>query len=262
MPLEIEVKQASQRLGVNDSRIRQLLRAGTLRGRRVGSSWLVLVDDVARLERNRLRAGRPLAPHRAWAALDLLGSGHAPWLSDSARSQVRGHLTRLDEPGPEIWLSLLRSRSQVVHARAHPAALKRLAEMDAALGAGAVRAAERGFDLVAVEDGVPEFYLKATAWPQVAQSLAIRATPEPNLIVRLPRNVWPFGEEGVVPDAALAADLLESAEPRAIAAGAARLNELLAHWQEGHARTRRGVRRPDGQPVHNPAGTPERDPRP
>jgi excisionase family DNA binding protein len=259
MPLEIEVKEASQRLDLSDSRIRQLLRAGTLRGRRVGNSWLVLTDDVVRLERNRLRAGRPLAPRRAWAALDLLSSGRAPWLSDSARSQVRSHLARLDEPGPEIWLSLLRRRSQVIQARAHPAAAKRLAHMDVALGAGAVQAAERGFDLVAVGDAVAEFYVTASAWPQIADALAIRVAAESNLIVRLPQDVWPFEDTGVVSDAALAADLLESAEPRAIAAGAGRLNELLARWQEQHRRARRSGRQRDAPPAPDSADTPEQD---
>ncbi|MCW2775576.1 MAG: hypothetical protein JWN91_3902 [Nocardioides sp.] len=247
--MEIEVKEASRRLGVNDSRVRQLLRAGSLRGRRVGNSWVVQVDDVARLEKNRLRAGRPLAARRAWAALDLLSSGRAPWLSDSARSQVRSHLARLDEPGPEVWLSLLRSRSVVVRAAAHPAALKRLADVDGALRGGALEAVHRGFDLVSLGDGVPEFYVEASAWPQVVRSLAIRESSEPNLVVRLPRDVWSFGGSAAVSDAALAADLLESTEPRAVAAGTLRLNELLAQWQQDR-RVRHAAHQPrkDAEP--------------
>jgi excisionase family DNA binding protein len=233
--MEIEVKEASRRLGVNDSRVRQLLRAGSLRGRRVGNSWIVLADDVARLEKNRLRAGRPLAAPRAWAALDLLSTGRAPWLSDSARSQVRSHLARLDQPSPELWLSLLRSRSNVVRALAHPAALKRLASVDDARRAGPSEAVRRGFDLVVLGNGTQEFYVEASAWPQVALSLAIRESAEPNLIVRIPRDLWPFGDSEAVSDAALAADLLESAEPRAVTAGASRLNAMLAQWQRDRA---------------------------
>lgn len=242
--MEIEVSEAARRLGVGESRVRQLLRAGSLRGRRAGNSWLVLVDDLARLEQHRLRAGRPLSARRAWAALDLLHNGQAPWLSDSARSQVRSHLARLDAPAPQLWLSLLRSRSDIVHARAHPAALERLKNVDGVLLAGAAEAAQRGLDLVVLGDGVPEFYVEASVWPQLAQSLAIREGPEPNLLVRIPRDVWPFDISAgapVVSDATLAADLLESAEPRAVAAGAARLNELLAQWERG--RVQRGAQR-------------------
>lgn len=244
--MEIEVKEASRRLGVNDSRVRKMLRAGLLRGRRVGNSWVVLVDDVARLENNRVRAGRPLAPRRAWAVLELLDAGRAPWLSDSARSQVRSHLDRLDQPGPEIWRSLLRSRSHVVHALAHPAALKRLADIDGVVRAGASAAAQRGLDLVVVGESVPEFYVEASAWPQIARSLAIReSSSEPNVVIRVPHDVWPFGDEAEVSDAALAADLLESAEPRAVSAGVSRLDDLLAEWQQGRARqaARRDARR-------------------
>lgn len=231
--MEIEVGEVSRRLGVNDSRVRQMLRAGSLRGRRVGNSWLVLADDVVRMEMTRPRAGRPLAARRAWAALDLLDGGDAPWISDSARSQVRGYLARLDAPDAGRWLSLLRRRSAVIGARAHPAALRRLDDLGGALEAGAVEAARRGFDLVVVGTSVPELYLESIAWPSVARSLAIQESLHPNLLVRLPHEVWPFAR-GLVSDAALAADLLESTEPRAVAAGAARLDELLARWQLRH----------------------------
>ncbi|MPZ01156.1 MAG: hypothetical protein GEU97_24975 [Actinophytocola sp.] len=49
---------------------------------------------------------------------------------------------------------------------------------------------------------------------------------ESNLVLRLPRDVWPFEPAAGPGPAVLAADLLESAEPRAIAADAAQLNHL------------------------------------
>jgi hypothetical protein len=125
--------------------------------------------------------------------------------------------------------------------------LKRLAEVDGAVRAGSSEAVQRGFDLVALGDSVPEFYVEGSIWPQVARSLAIRESSEPNLVIRIPQDAWPFGRSGAVSDAALAADLLESAEPRAVAAGARRLNELLANWQ----RARRA--RSAGQPAAGPA---------
>jgi hypothetical protein len=97
-------------------------------------------------------------------------------------------------------------------------------------------AAERGFDLVALGDGVPEFYVDDSAWPHLSRSLAIRESiSEPNLIIRIPQDVWPFDDRAAVSDAALAADLLQSAEPRAASAGASLLNDLLAAWQQGRA---------------------------
>lgn len=234
--MELEVKEAARRLGVSESRVRQLVRAEALRGRRVGNSWLVCAEDVALRERARLRAGRPLAAPRAWAALDLLDAGQARWLPSSARSQVRSLLARLDDPGPEVWLSLLRARSDVVRVVAHPAALERLPGVDGVLRAGAGEAVSRGFDLVSLDASPEEVYVAAPVWPQVVSSLALRQSARPdlaNLVVRIPRAVWPFEERGEVSEAALAADLVESAEPRAIAAGAARLSELVARWHRG-----------------------------
>lgn len=233
--MEIEVKEASRRLGINDSRVRQLLRAGDLRGRHVGNSWLILAEDVARLERSSRRPGRPLAPKRAWAMIDLLEGGGARWLSDSARSQVRNRLENLDEPGPNGWIALLRGRSRVLDVVGHPAALDRLRRADGVRVAGAV--AGRGFDLVALADPVPECYLPEERWDQLASSLALHESLEPNVRIRIPREVWPFSEPvDSVPDAALAADLLESPEPRSVSAGAERLNQLLEEWQRGRRR--------------------------
>lgn len=230
--MEIEVKEASRRLGINESRVRQLLRAGDLRGRHVGNSWLILADDVARLERSDRRPGRPLAPKRAWAMIDLLEGGGASWLSYSARSQVRDRLENLDEPGPNEWIALLRGRSRVLDVVGHPAALDRLRRADGVRVGGAV--AGRGFDLVALADPVPEYYVPEEQWDQLASSLALQESREPNVHIRIPREVWPFSEPGdSVPDAALAADLLESPEPRSVSAGAGRLNQLLAKWQQG-----------------------------
>lgn len=230
--MEIAVKDAAQRLGVNESRVRQLLLAGDLVGRRLGRSWLVDSDDVARLEGQRRRAGRPMGPSRAWALLNLLGGGSAPWLSYSARSQVRSYMARVDDPDADLWRAMLRGRNRVVRVQAHPAALQRLRVAEGVLPAGPDEAAQRGFDLVSLTEAVSEFYVEPEQWASFARRLAVRqANEQPNLIVRLPQGVWPFQDQHEVQDSAIAADLLESAEPRAVTAGARRLGELLRAWR-------------------------------
>lgn len=239
--MEINVAEASRRLGVNDSRVRQLLRAGELRGRRLGNSWLIPAEEVARRERSQRRPGRPLAPKRAWAALDLLDGGRAAWLSDPARSQVRRYLAELDNPGPDGWRAALRGRSRVLDVVAHPAAIDRLRRADGVRLAGPAAVVGRGFDVVALAEPVPELYVAGAMWPDLSRSLALREGADPNLRVRLPHEVWPFADAGspggvVASDAVLAADLLEADEPRAAAAGAARLDELLDAWLRERAR--------------------------
>ncbi|HWJ09754.1 MAG TPA: helix-turn-helix domain-containing protein [Nocardioides sp.] len=239
--MEIGVSEASRRLGVNDSRVRQLLRAGDLRGRRLGSSWLIPAEEVARLERSGRRPGRPPAPKRAWAVLDLLDGGRAAWLSDSARSQVRRYLADLVDPTPDDWRAALRGRSRVFDVVAHPAAVARLHRLDEVRPAGLGELVSRGFDIVALAEPVPEVYVAAEQWPALSGALALHEGAEPNLRVRVPNEVWPFADAGssgerALGDAVLAADLLEASEPRALAAGAARLGELLAGWQHERAR--------------------------
>ncbi|MBW9214727.1 excisionase family DNA-binding protein [Mumia sp. zg.B53] len=232
--MEIGVSEAAERLGVGPSRVRQLLHAGDLEGRRVGRSWLVSAEDVARLQGRRRHPGRPLGPLRAWGALDLLDGGAAPWLSYAARSQVRSHLSRLSDADADRWRSMLRGRSRVLRIVAHPAAVPRLLAREDVQPAGAEEAARRGFDLVAFEGRVDEVYVPDKVWPAARSALALKeARPDEsnNLLVRIPQRVWPFAEHAPVSDAALAADLLEAAEPRAISAGERQLSALLQEWQ-------------------------------
>lgn len=239
--MEIDVKEAARRLGVNDSRVRQLLRAGDLRGRRLGNVWVIPAEEVARLERSGRRRGRPLAPRRAWALLDLLDRRRAPWLSDSARSQVRRYLDHLVDPEPDDWRAALRGRSRVLDVVAHPASIARLRQVDGVHPAGQEAAIGRAFDVVALDEPLPEFYVAADEWPGVSRSLALREGAGANVRIRVPNDVWSFADaassgERVVGDAVLAADLLESGEPRSVAAGAVRLGELLTDWRSERGR--------------------------
>jgi excisionase family DNA binding protein len=225
--MDIAVKDAAQRLGVSESRIRQLLFAGDLNGRRIGRAWLVDSEDVARLQGQQRRSGRPVGPKRAWAIVDLLSGGSAPWLSYSERSQVRSYAARLEEPSADEWRSILRGRSELRPVRAHPAAVARLGQFDHVLIAGPSEAVRRGFDLVAVGKPRPEFYMPISEWGHIARSLALQPSRDANLVIHHPVMVWPFDSRDAIPDAAIAADLLHSAEPRAVRAGQLRLNELL-----------------------------------
>jgi excisionase family DNA binding protein len=231
--VEIAVSAAAARLGVSEPRVRQLLTTGRLGGRRLGRSWLVDSEDVARLEQQRRPSGRPLGPRRAWGLLDLLDGGEADWLSGAARSQLRASMKKYIDATADQWRAALAGRSHAVKCQIHPAALTRLQQSDAVRPSGAVVASRRGFDLVADHTGFECVYVDPERWSQLSKSLAIRPLDEDrsigpaNLVVLLPKIAWPFAGRAAVPDSVLAADLLESPEPRAVRAGAVRLNELL-----------------------------------
>lgn len=229
--MELPVTSAAARLGVDDSRVRKLLRDGVLPGRQVGRLWLIRSEDLALLESRQSRPGRPLAPARAWGLLDFLDEGRAPWLSPVARSQTKQLLRGLAGANADRWRAALRARSEILRCRSHPAAIKKLLAQPGVLPAGDGEAARRGIDLVVV-DGMAQAYVPREEWPVLSERLMINELAnEPNLIVMLPRDVWPFEAKPEVTEAALAADLLDSAEPRGVNRGVAVLNELSAPFK-------------------------------
>lgn len=224
--MELPVASAAARLGVDDSRVRQLLREGVLPGRQVGRLWLIRSEDLAVLESRQSRPGRPLAPARAWGLLDLLDGGRAQWLSPVARSQTKQLLRGLSGADAARWRAALRARNELLRCRAHPAASRKLLAEPGVLPAGDREAVRRGLDLIAVE-AMPQAYVPPSDWPALSKRLMIdKRASEPNLIVLLPRAVWPFSGQQRVSLSVLGADLLDSAEPRAVNSGLVVLNEL------------------------------------
>lgn len=53
------VDDVARALGVNDSRVRQLARAGALQGTRLGRAWLFTPEAVAEFKARPRRPGRP-----------------------------------------------------------------------------------------------------------------------------------------------------------------------------------------------------------
>jgi excisionase family DNA binding protein len=232
--VDVSVAEAAARLGIDRSRVQTMLRDGVLPGRRLGREWLVDGAAVAQLAESPHRGGRPMAPARAWGLLGLLDGGTAPWLSPVARSQVRQQLRALAGGDARRWRDALRRRSNRIRVRVHPAALSRIGTESElpVLWAGPGRAAAAGADLL-VLDAVAEIYVKEGDWPQFAKTWHARpAAADANLLVRLPVAAWPFDGRSEVGSAVLAADLLESPESRAVAAGFELLNTLTSRMDE------------------------------
>jgi excisionase family DNA binding protein len=235
--VEIDVQQAADRLGVHPSRVRALLRRGELSGRRLGSRWLVTEEDVARLVGHGARGTRPPSPARAWGLLHLLQGRDPGWLSPVARSQLRARVRELVGADAARWRTLLRGRSDVLRLYGHPAAIRRLLADPHVVAAGAQVAAAAGIDLV-VTDAVAEAYVREDHAKRLIDALALLDRPgQVNLLLRVPRQVWPFDDGRNAGGAAvLAADLLEAAEPRSISSAVAVRNALAAAAAVGSAR--------------------------
>ena len=224
------------------SRVLRWLRSGHLAGRRLGREWLVDEAAVAVLAGQTRRPGRPMSPVRAWGLIDILDGGDAPWLTPVARSQVRALIRELAASAPDAprWRSLMRGRSEVTRASAHPAALARIRTHMSDLAtdagppypAGPALAALAGIDLVAI-DAIPHVYVPYDQWQALRSRWHLSAATdvEPGLVVHVPAGVWPFKRLRRVGDAAVSADLLDEAEPRAVTGALTRLHELTAPFR-------------------------------
>lgn len=233
MTAMLSVAAAALTLGVDESRVRQLLRSGALPGEQLGRVWLVDRNAVALRAGRSAVAGRPLAPARAWALIDLADNGDAPWVSAKSRSQVRLLAGRLGGTDPDHWRAALRARSAVLKVRVHSGIMASLLADARVLVAGPEQATRAGLDLFALA-ATTEVYLREADWLGVQHAFALRLEDvEPNLTVRIPKAIWPFGDAKVPGPAALAADLVDSAEPRARTAGADWLNTHLTRAAPG-----------------------------
>jgi excisionase family DNA binding protein len=223
---DVSVAEAASRLGLDRSRVRQLLRSGVLAGRRLGRDWVVSAEAVADLAQRQPGYGRPPAPRRAWALIDLLDGGDAAWLDPVARSHVRATARAMAGSDAAGWQRVLRGREDRVAVAGHRASIDRFIQADNVWPAGPAVAGRIGANLV-VAHAVPEVYVRSEDWDRLARQLHLRVdVAEPHLWVRVPRRLWPFGPSGPG-RAALAASLLDG-EWRAARAGAELLNAAAA----------------------------------
>lgn len=83
--MKLSVTEASNRLGVTGSRVRQLITAGDLPATRVGRAWVLDDADVERYSPRR--QGRPITEASAWAFLQHLSGSRSIDVSREVRAQ-------------------------------------------------------------------------------------------------------------------------------------------------------------------------------
>lgn len=213
---EMTVDEASRALRLHPSRIRALLKAGELRGRKIGGRWLADTDDVA----GRLAAGpaegRPFSPRRAWAYLLLLSGERAGWLDPATSSRLRARLRREDVTRT---LPRLRRRAVPHYLRASPSSLPAIAASPGLMVTGVSAARQVDAPLVArdqLDAYVPERVMRGIVYRFALEA----ASPAlANVILRIPSFAPPLRDRAVAPAGAVAVDLLESPDQRTRRAG-------------------------------------------
>lgn len=221
----LTVGEAATRLGVSPEQVRRLVRTGKLAARKIGATVILDDDEVERRLRLHVRAGRDFAPRSAWGALWLLSGEAAPWLSPAERSRLR---RRLRGWTAEQLVAAERSRADRVDVRILPRYLDLALAHPGVVAGGMTAAGVVGADVVAAQ-APAEVYCTADVLAGLRAQLGLSDRGEANLIIRLPRGAVNLLEgRQVMPDAAVAADLAESPDPRTRKAGLALLTAALA----------------------------------
>jgi excisionase family DNA binding protein len=185
----VSLADASDILGVSVERVRQLVVAGGLPGTRFGNAWAVPREALVARRHSPGSGGRPLSALHAWREI-VAGTVD---LGRAGRYQRRAHLVRC-----EMSRATVDSLPQLLGAVV-----------------GGVRAAIEHGSSLSVADG-SDLYLSQRAFEQLASRLASVADPLGAVRLRIVADeAWaliPPGE--LAPRAAVALDLLDSADPR------------------------------------------------
>lgn len=209
----LSVGDAAARLGVVSSRVRALAQAGQLRGRKVGRQWVFFASEVDQWSSRRRAAGRPLS---RWASLGLLfalSGQSAPWLDRVARWKVLHSQAAHD---PDLLADRCRGRAERVERRAHPSDLPRILGEPGVARGGISAAADHGIDIIAL--GAIEVYVDHKGLKGLTSRYALVSSDEPNVILHVVDVADALKDRAVMPLAVAMVDMIESGEPRAVAA--------------------------------------------
>lgn len=230
---ELTVSEAAEHLSVHQTRVRELLQAGTLTGRRVGRQWLIDVDVLDR-HRELILAGatsRAMSTRIAWAAGALLDGHETCWLASSERSRLRSRLLRHtgEVATFQRWLSARQVGTERV--RVADADIASLLKERDVVATGISAAAAHGTRLTAA--GEAEVYTTASLAKRLTKKYFLVGSERGNLLLRVVDGDWHLDtstvrDEGRVTTRLMTAvDLLDGGDTRSTTVGRTLLNEAL-----------------------------------
>lgn len=171
------------------------------------------VPDVQQYAERPRAVGRPLSPRNALGLLFELSGEPAAWLDRVARWKV----LRAQAAGdPDLLVARARRRARRLECRAHPSDLPRLLAEQGVVRSGVSAAGELAIDLVG--PGVVELYANGARVRELVQRYALVPSDDPNVILHVAEVPEALKGRQVMPLGVAVVDLLESGEPRAVAA--------------------------------------------
>lgn len=229
----LSVSEAAEELGVSPSAVRHLIAQGQVRASKFAGRVVVDPDHLRQVRAAGRPAGRPFSPAASWVLLRLLAGQQPGPVSPSRLSQLRHHL-RFDDP--QHLAGRLRKRAALFFWHVHPSLLDDVAAEPGCVLAGRSAAERVGADL-AGHGGPLEVYLAPAVADRLAREYAADvevSVGAANAVIRKvePGRV-PEHEPGVAAAPAVALDLIESGEARAIGAGWSLWRDQLDAWRKG-----------------------------
>jgi hypothetical protein len=218
----IPAVDAAERLGVSQTRVRAMVKAGLLDGQKVGGRWFVGLDGIRRRERWGAVDGRQLQPENAWGVL-ALGSGARPtWIPND---DVRRLAQMLDERGLLGLAPRMGQRATTHHFYGHPGVLQALATAPEVRLTGVSAAQENDIGIVGGRE--VDAYIAASALESIVTRFALEPRRAPgNVSLRtLPPEIAHV-TDAPTPRAAVALDIAEATESRSLEAGTAAIQRL------------------------------------
>jgi excisionase family DNA binding protein len=219
--MAIGVREAANRIGVSERRVRAMIAAGRLAAEKIQGRWLVEPQSLDRLADVPRLDGPPWSPDLAWAYL-LYRDGDPQaldGLSRVSRHRVRQRAGASLALGELAALAVHRADSQ--RCRAHPSVIDELLSTGVASGLSAAGALGVGLGIRPGEHA--DVYLPRPIAQQLIEELALVPAQGAavNAIVRaVPESAWRLGHRDVAPVLAVALDLAEHGDPRSREAAA------------------------------------------
>jgi excisionase family DNA binding protein len=218
----LSVAEAAERLGISVQRVRQLLHAGELDGRKGPGGWIVAENAVRRREQAPPAAGRPLSSHMAWLVVaQLLAADRGPEsgvdLDPDRRDRYRLRNLLVHRGHERDWANWLSRRADVAQYWVHPGVIQSVLNDERISVSGAGVAAAAGAEIVGGD--VSDLYLSSEAVSGVIDDCGLQSDPAGHLRIHLWRpgsgaeNVLRPGKP--VPVILAALDLLSAPDSRA-----------------------------------------------
>lgn len=220
----VSSRDAAARLHVTERQVRNMVKDGQLEVLPGTTHLLITAESLARAAQTPRRTGRPWTPRIAWAAIDLLSGGHAPWLTPAERYRLRQSLKRLTV---DEVITTARNRAKPKRFRAAPDAHSVLRHHIVPTGGSAMgnRATADRFGLAGNGAGTDGYVGPGTS-ANIAASLGMVPDPQGNVVLR--EVAFQDALQDGAPVAAIALDLTEAIASREQSAGRRVLEELLA----------------------------------